>query len=164
MNARLLVAHLGEKSRLWINGEDGNAVFFQSMGGIKEFPIRTNVYVGTTSSTAFVGHQGLHFSELAVVITHNHARSAQLVDEIKIASALVESDMAWSFTTFHLEGHGWLCQHFCSAGGEIKSMYAIVAQVGGQEILAIGSGEPTMDVRNGCRIASTKSCLLGRSL
>ena len=28
MNARLLVAHLGEKSRLWINREDGNAVFF----------------------------------------------------------------------------------------------------------------------------------------
>ena len=31
MNARLLVAHLGEKSRLRINGEDGNAVFFQTM-------------------------------------------------------------------------------------------------------------------------------------
>ena len=31
--------------------------------------------------------------KFAVVITHNHARSAQFVDEIEMLSALVERDM-----------------------------------------------------------------------
>ena len=144
MGIRRLIADAGEQSCLVVNGENSDAFGFQSIAGIEEPAIGTQVDIGTTTGTHTIRCNLLKRFKMTLAIIEDGDFTRQLAHQIGETTVATERQVTGTGVGGNISSH--------AVGYDLLSLNAIRqdaigAEISSQHILSIGREAGAMHVR-----------------
>ena len=144
MGIRRLIAETGEQTCLVVNGENSDAFGFQSIAGIEEPAIGTQMDVGTATGSHAVGRNLLKCLQSALAVSEDGDFARQLAHQIGETTVATERQVTGTGVGSNISSH--------AVGYDLLSLNAIRqdaigAEIRSQHILSIGREAGAMHVR-----------------
>lgn len=151
MARRALIAYLANEPVGLVDAINGNAIVLQAVRGVEKMSVGTKMDIGTAVSRYLFSQNVLHGKQIAVDITENNNGTAQFVDEIHKLVVAAENEMARAPTLRTVVNNAAVGKKRsgvvgCCVGIDGETVDAVVAEIGDEEIFAIGSGTCAMNV------------------